>query len=129
MRDTAPLWDLYEDWKELTQREGKAILSADWVEVRRCQRAKEQLQPKIVRLTEALKSAAADDLELSEINQRIRACANELIELERKNSSTLDQRMAELQVERATLDETSNRLRKVHQTYSQTQAPIWNQYS
>jgi hypothetical protein len=129
MRDAAPLWDLYDDWKELTEREGNAIRSTDWVEVRRCQRAKEQLRPKIVTVTERLKTQASSDLERTELNGRIRACVNELIELERKNSSTLEQRMAEIQQERAALDETSSRLRKVHQTYAPAQPPIWNQYS
>ena len=129
MRDAAPLWDLYEDWKDLTEQEGAAILSADWVAVRRCQRAKEQLQPKIVRLTEALKAEAENDQQRAAINIRIRAKVNELIELERKNSAALEKRMAEHQQERAALDETSNRLRKVHQTYSPAQPSIWNQYS
>ncbi len=129
MRQNAELWGLYEEWKQLTVSEGNAIASAKWMEVRRCQRAKEQLQPKIVRVTDALKTACASPLMISELDARVREYVNEMIELEHENSATLSRSMSALQKERTDLEGTTGRLRKLHKSYVPTPAAVWNGYS
>ena len=130
MPHAAELWDLYGEWKRLTEKEGAAILTGQWSEVRACQRAKEQLQPKIVRLTDELKAGLTSPTLREEIDLLVRKHVNQLIQLESKNHSILEQHMAELELERASLDETASRLRKVHQSYATpTGAPLWDQYS
>jgi hypothetical protein len=123
------IWDLYDEWKSLTEKERSAILARNWREVRRCQRAKEQLQPRIISLTEALKTEKPAREPLEEINLRIRQHVNELIAMEMENSSILERCMAEAEKEKAGLEDTSSRLRKVHKSYGSAPAPVWNQYS
>ena len=127
--DATPLWDLYGEWKSLTENEGQAILSSDWVEVRRCQQAKERLRARIVKLTDSVQRGFPSPAEQAEINIRIRQHVNELILLETENHSLLGRRMAKVQEEQAALDQTSNRLRKIHKSYAPSQMPVWNQYS
>lgn len=129
MPNPPQLWDLYEEWKSLTEKERSAILGRNWREVRRCQRAKEDLQPRIISLTEALKTERAAREPLEAINLRIRHHVNELIAMEMENSSILEKCMAEAEQEKAGLEETSSRLRKVHKSYGAAPAPVWNQYS
>lgn len=125
----AQLWDLYGEWKSLTENERAAIVAANWKEVRCCQRAKEELQPKIISLTEALKKGKIAPGRLDEINARVREHVNELIAMEMENSAILDRCMSETEKEQAGLEETSSRLRKVHKSYGAAPGPVWNQYS
>jgi hypothetical protein len=130
MSRTAPqLWEFYNEWKRLTELEGGAILSSNWAEVGRCQRDKEHLRDRIVKITDSVKADCASPLQHDELNAQIRRHVNELIQLEAENHCTLGRRMATLETERAALEETSNRLKKVHQSYVPAAPPIWNQYS
>ena len=123
------LWDLYHEWKRLTESEGMAILTSDWPEVRRCQTAKQHLQPHIIRLTEQAKKEIASASAQSHFEGRIRELVNELILLESRNHNQLNERIAQGQRERAQLDITSQRLRQVHHSYVPKSAPTWDQYS
>lgn len=129
MRSATNLWDLYEQWKRLTEKEGEAIRTANWLEVRRCQKAKQQLQSGIIKVTDGLKTECSNELQNDQLNSQIRRHVNELIQLETRNHSILGQCMAKLQNERGTLEETSNRLKKVRKSYVPSPQPIWNQYS
>jgi hypothetical protein len=129
MRSAAQLWDLYDEWKRLTEKEGAAILASNWAEVRRCQRAKTQLQGRIVQFTDVLKTKGESPSDQTELNSHIRVRVNELIRLENENQSALSRRMAELHSQRSALDETSTRLGKLRKSYVPAPHPIWNQYS
>lgn len=123
------LWDLYDEWKRLTEAEGMAILTSDWPEVRRCQSGKQQLQPAIIRLTDLAKKEMASITARHHFEDRIREIVNELIVLESRNSNHLKERIAHTQRERSQLDITSQRLRQVHNSYVPKSVPTWDQYS
>ena len=123
------LWDLYHRWKELTEHEGMAILSSNWSEVRRCQQAKQDLQPEIIRLTGQAKKEMASATAWSTFEDRVRQVVNELILLESRNNSSLQERMEQARRERNELEVTSQRLRQVHRSYAPASGPVWNQYS
>lgn len=123
------LWDRYHEWKRLTECEGMAILTSDWPEVRRCQTAKQHLQPEIIRLTDLAKKEIASTSARHNFEHRIREVVNELILLESRNSTHLKERIAHTERERSQLDLTSQRLRQVHQSYVPKAAPSWDQYS
>jgi hypothetical protein len=129
MRSSVQLWDLYQQWKGLTQKEGDAILSSNWREVRRCQNAKQELQPKIIQLTESAKAEFGTGDQQREFDDRLRGCVNELILLETQNSSALGERLDALGLERAELEKSSKQLRQLHKSYLPTQNPTWNNYS
>lgn len=123
------LWDLYHQWKNLTESEGMAILTSNWTEVRRCQKSKQDLQPEIIRLTGLAQKEIASAAAQSSFEERIRQVVNELILLESRNNSTLQTRMDQARQERHELDLTSNRLKQVHRSYVPQASPGWNHYS
>lgn len=123
------LWELYQQWKRLTREEGAAIRSSNWTEVRRCQCAKKDLQPEIIRVTGVASAECPSALRQDEINQRIRECVNELIGLERENNQELQLRLEALEKERDALERTSSRLRQVQKSYAPANPAGWNRLS
>ena len=126
MNLNAELLELYQEWKQLTEKEGAAIIASDWVEVRSCQKSKQQLQPKIIQASDAAKNAPGGR---SEFEAQIRECVNELIQLETRNSEALGKRLEAAEKERSGLDQTSQRLKRVQKSYSGTRESAWDQYS
>ncbi|HEV8541082.1 MAG TPA: hypothetical protein VGR78_01710 [Verrucomicrobiae bacterium] len=123
------LLDLYQSWKQLTEREGKAIVSSNWSEVRRCQEAKQQLQPAIIRSAEAAGAGGDHGSEQSDLQKQIRAVINDLIQLENQNNAVLQKRLTSVEEARVELDQTAQRLRRVHGSYVPKPGSAWNQYS
>lgn len=126
MNPGTDLLELFQQWKSLTEKEGAAILASDWAEVRRCQQVKQQLQPQIVRASDAAGSSHGPG---SGFQARIRQCVNELIQLETHNNTTLGERLESTRREKDGLDRTSHRLRQVHKSYVPAHGNVWNQYS
>ena len=126
MNVNAELLELYQEWKQLTEKEGDAITASDWVQVRSCQKAKQQLQPRIIHATDGVKNAPGLR---SEFEAQIRECVNELIQLETRNSEALGKRLEAAEKERSGLDQTSQRLKRVQKSYSGTRESAWDQYS
>jgi hypothetical protein len=54
---------------------------------------------------------------------------NELIAMESRNSSILEERLVAIQQEKDQLNQTSRRVRQLHESYVPAQGPIWNSYS
>jgi hypothetical protein len=131
------LLELYQSWKQLTEREGKAIVSSNWPEVRRCQEAKQQLQPAIIRSTAAASATSTratngpsdQEPDQSHLQKQIRAVINDLIQLENQNNAVLQERLASNEEARVELDHTAQRLRRVHGSYVPKPGSAWNQYS
>ena len=126
MDPSAELLELYQEWKSLTEKEGVAILSSNWAEVRHCQKAKQQLQPKIIQSSDLAKTAPGAG---SAFEARIRECINELIQLETRNSETLGKRLEAVEREKNGLDRTSHRLKQVQKSYTGARGSAWDQYS
>lgn len=118
------IWDLYAQWKALTEEEGAAIVKADWTEVRRCQEEKQQLQQQIVR---AEGESAGGSLEAAKAH--LRSMIEELISLEQRNNSALAERLAAVTAQRGELHRRSRTLKQVHQSYVPSSGPVWNSYS
>jgi len=129
MHSAALLWDLYEEWKRLTHAEGTAIHASDWAQVRRCQNAKKELQPKIIRLSESAKAECLTNVDHEELETQIRSYVNQLIILETQNNSILQARLQNLANERSEAERTTARLRKVHKSYAPERGVIWDRYS
>jgi hypothetical protein len=129
MIPTVDLWTLYQNWKNLTEREGEAILDCDWPAVRECQSAKQGLQNEIIRATDLARASVGTPAQEREFFSAIRGRVNELIQLESKNNSILDERLAAARQQKVELSKTSRRLRQVHQSYAPAREPVWNSYS
>jgi len=129
MQSAAQLWDLYEEWKRLTEAEGAAILTSDWPEVRRCQNNKKQLQPQIIRLTQVTKAECSSPAEIEQIDTQVRSYVNELIQLETRNNGVLQGRLELLAQERFEINRTASRLRQIHKSYVPPRDAVWDRYS
>jgi hypothetical protein len=120
----------YHSWEELTQAEGAAIQSDDWLRVSEYQHTKQGLQKQIIHLTEAAQVecvAAGSDPKLLE--RDLRRIINSLITLESRNSELLAGRRQIAQVEKAHLDQSVHNLRRVQKSYSPPADALWNSYS
>ncbi len=126
MEVNAQLLELYQEWKRLTELEGAAIRASDWAGVRHCQKSKQELQPQIIRATDAAKNAPGGG---REFEAQIRDCVNELIQLETRNSETLERRLEEVERSREELDQTSHRLKRVQKSYTRGRGSSWDEYS
>lgn len=122
----AELLELYREWKRLTEDEGAAIAASNWPAVGACQKAKQDLQPRIIRATDAAKHAPGGG---TDFEPTIRECVNELIQLEMRNSQELGKRLATAEQEKNGLERTSHRLKQVQKSYSGKRGSVWDQYS
>ena len=123
------LFKTYEEWRDWSVLEGEAIRSADWSRVNSCQRAKMELQGRIIRFTQA----ARDNLTTTggnwaEVEQRLRREVASLIDLENRNGETLAQVRCQALAEEAELDRSSRQLRQVR-SYAPVVRSAWSSYS
>ena len=68
------LFALYEQWRRLTEDEGKAIEAGAWTQVEHYQSAKSRLQPRIVEVSQRLEAATHEE--------QFRPIVEQLMELE-----------------------------------------------
>jgi len=120
----------YRSWEEFTQAEGDAIQRDDWARVHECQQTKQDLQQRIIHLTEAAQAEcieAGQDKKLLEHD--VRRIINTLIMLESRNSEWLAGRRRVAELQKGDLDQASQNLRRVQHSYSPPPAALWNSYS
>jgi len=123
------LFKTYEEWRDWTVLEGDAIRSSDWPKVNSCQRAKLELQGRIIRYTEAARAEVSrSGVSWSEIEKRLRSEVASLIDLENKNGETLAQVRCRAMAEEAELDRSSRQLRQVR-SYAPVARSAWSSYS
>jgi hypothetical protein len=123
------LFDAYSEWRRWTVEEGEAIRVSDWPRVRSCQRAKMELQPRIMRFTDDARTetkTAGDDWLAVEV--RLRSEVADLIDLETRNGQTLAQVRCLARAEQADLDRSSRQLRQVR-SYAPVTQTAWSSYS
>mgnify|MGYP000921534806 CR=1 FL=1 len=108
------LFKTYDEWRDWSVREGEAIRSADWSQVNSCQRAKMELQGRIIQYTQSARNhLTATGGSWSEVEQRLRREVASLIDLENQNGETLAQVRCQALAEEAELDRSSRQLRQV----------------
>ena len=124
------LMDLYQEWRTLSETEGKAIRAATWSRVDACQDAKHGLQPRMLSAVELCQAELkAAGINPQDFDLQLRKIVAELILLEERNSQWLaEQREAALAQARQ-LDRTSRSLRQVRQAYVGDAAAAWHSYS
>lgn len=120
----------YDSWEQLTQAEGAAIQRDDWSRVSECQQTKQQLQKRIIHLTEVAKAECIEaGLDTKHFERDMRSIINTLISLESQNSELLAGRRQVAEIARADLDQATHNLRRVQHSYSPQPAALWNSYS
>ena len=109
----------YQEWRRLAEAEGEAIRAGNWMLVFDCQNALRQLQPRIVRQTEAAhRECAALGLDSKALEYEMDAMIHSLIELESRNHSLIDARRCLAQEELAKLELASLTLRRIQRSYA-----------
>jgi tRNA isopentenyl-2-thiomethyl-A-37 hydroxylase MiaE len=124
------LQNSYREWKRLAEAEGEAIRAGNWMLVFDCQNVLRQLQPRIVRQTEAAHREWTNlglDSEVMENN--LNAVIHSLIELESRNRSLIDARQRLAREELAKLEQASLTLRRIQRSYLPPNSARWISFS
>src|SRR5689334_13412931 len=121
MSTRGPLDEAYSEWRRLAEAEGKAIRLGDWRFVADCQQALSKLRPVIDRLTRSASGAR------SPVGSP-RATILELIQLQQRNLSDLEQRRQRLSAQIQELSRSGFALRGIQRSYSSAPPPAWNSY-
>lgn len=120
----------YREWRRLAEAEGEAIRAGNWMLVFDCQNVLRQLQPRIVRQTEAAHREWVNlglDSEVMENN--LNAVIHSLIELECRNRSLIDARQRLAREELAKLEQASLTLRRIQRSYLPPNSARWISFS
>ena len=120
----------YREWRRLAEAEGEAIRAHNWMLVFDCQSALRQLQPRIIRQTEAARqewSALGMDAGTKEFE--LDAIILSLIELETRNNSLINARRRVAQEELSKLEHASLTLRRIQRSYTPPNIAGWNSLS
>ena len=121
MNPAEELKQLYAQWRLLTEQEGAAIGRDAWLEVSQCQCAKARLQPRVIEVSGKLQGR--------ELEQGFRAVVDELIELEHRNATLLQNRRREVNLELGDCDRSSRSLRQLQRLYVPQPRQNWQSYS
>ena len=118
MNSDRDLQHSYQEWRRLAEAEGEAIRTGNWMLVFDCQNALRQLQPRIIRQTEAARREwAALGLDPGAMECEMDSMIHALIELENRNNSLINTRRYLAQEELAKLEQASLTLRRIQRSY------------
>ncbi len=130
MNSDAALQKVYREWHRLAEAEGEAIRAGNWTAVADCQRAMEQLQPRILACAEQARNGSIrSGADPAVVDQNLRATINELIELERRNNALLELARRSAHTQLAELSEADRTLRRVQRSYAPKPAAAWTSFS
>lgn len=130
MKAKQELLEAYDAWRAFSEREGVAILASDWPAVAACQDAKRQLQPQIIRLTEAAQQEwAKAGFDWADVQRDVRAVVGMLMGLETRNSEILADKRRATETELAGLDGARRKLHRVQRSYAPDRPVAWQSYS
>jgi hypothetical protein len=116
----------YVEWRRLAEAEGEAIRADNWGFVAECQRALTHLRPIIDRLTNAARQEPASPGSGSLTGQtHYRAIVLELMELERRNLTWLQQRREKLSAQIEQLSRAGRNLRGIQRSYAPLGPSAW----
>ena len=108
----------YQEWRRLAEAEGEAIRAGNWMLVFDCQNALRQLQPRIIRQTDAARREwAALRLDSQAMEYEMDTMIHSLIELESRNNALINTRRCLAQEELAKLELASLTLRRIQRSY------------
>jgi hypothetical protein len=130
MSAQANLLQLYKEWRSLTEQEREGIESGNWRQVRQCQSAKSELQPRILRETqETHQEWSRSGADRSLLEKQVRSVVNELIYLESRNGEFIAEQRQRAQSDFDELNKSGRTLGKVHKTYAPNAPIAWESYS
>ena len=124
------LTEAYQEWRRLAEAEGRAIQACNWSLLAACQKALQNLQTRITKISGAARAewkkmgAARKKRE-----QQVNAMILELIELEKRNNTLLKSVRETTQQRLEQLDSASNNLKRIRRSYSSESPMAWSSFS
>lgn len=129
-RARTSLRSYYEQWRSLTEAEGKAIRRGQWQQVERLQASKQELQSLIIGATEDLRAEYRQHgLPVEEVEESFRGVLEDLVRSESANAQSLQQQLAHADEQLAELEGHAAKLSQVRQAYVPTRESSWHSYS
>ena len=124
------LFDLYQQWRGLSEAEGEAIQCCNWTALSDCQKTKSQLQETITHWTiRAREECAAQHRNWVEVEGELRAVIGQLILLEQCNSEWLGEKQRVAKARHSELNQSARNLRRLQGAYVSGGEALWNSYS
>jgi hypothetical protein len=121
MNPANELYTLYDQWRQLTEDEGRAIDSGTWHQLENCQVAKVRLQLRITEISHGLNTSGHE--------ARTRSLIGRLIHMERQNGARLMEKREATEAEHQVLDGTVRKLRQLRRSYVPSTRAHWESYS
>lgn len=112
---------LLDQWRRLTEEEGRAISSSTWAQVENFQSAKALLQPRINEVRERIDPARHES--------QFRPLIEDLIRLEHRNQSLLEEQRRLAQQQEQDLNRSDRNLRQIQKSYIPPARNLWQSYS
>jgi hypothetical protein len=120
----------YREWRRLAETEGEAIRAGNWVLVADCQKALQQLQPRIqLHTREAQNEWTRLGLDRTAKDEHFRAMISELIQIESRNHELLRNMEQIARAQIGQLEQAGRMLRRVQQFYAPSRPAGWTSYS
>jgi len=124
------LFEAYQEWCRLAEREGEGIRTRNWTLVADCQNRLEALQARIIRLTsDARAEWRRTGADFAQKESSLRQTVSSLMELERANSASLSAAKENIRAQLDQLDAVRQNLRRVERTYSSVASAGWHSFS
>jgi flagellar protein FliS len=117
------------EWRRLADAVGKGIRAGDWSFVAECQRAIAQLRPTVDRFTGRPPVVASQNATGGPAKTTSRALVLDLIQLEQKNLSSIQQRREKLSAHIEDLLRANRNLREIRRSYAFPAPPALNSFS
>jgi hypothetical protein len=124
------LTEAYQEWRRLAESEGQAIQACNWSLLAACQKALQNLQLRITKISSAARSEWKKmGVARKKREEQINATIYELIELEKRNNTLLKSIRETTQERLEQLDCAGKNLKRIHRSYS-SESPIgWSSFS
>jgi hypothetical protein len=120
----------YAEWRRLADAEGQAIRSGNWTLVAECQDALAALRSRIDRITHSVAAWRSNPTGSSpQAGSDLRGSVLELIELQRRNLSSLEERRRRLSQHVENLTSAGRKLRSIQRSYSSPATGGFSSYS
>jgi hypothetical protein len=124
------LFDAYAEWRRLAKAGNKAIRLRNWRFLLESQIIVQKLQPQIIRLTRAARSEwQQSGTDLAAREKKLQRIVLELIELVESNKSMLKAAREAAKSERKQLEQATQNLKRLQQSYVVVRPAAWTSFS
>lgn len=130
MNPGSELHSVYQEWLRLAEAKSEAIRSANWPLMTDCQKAVDELQPRILRLSRETRDEWAKDGPSQPPREiALRGLITEVFQLESRNNDLLQKLRLDAGERLAQLERAGRLLRQVQRLYAPSRPAAWSSFS